>query len=146
VSREFVEASAEALRTLCERRFEGTEFLILYIDGVHAGGHQVIVAVGVDGQSYKRMLGLAEGATENAIVVKNLLEDLVARGITPEQPYLFIIDGSKALRSAVTAVFGADTPVQRCRQHRSSPCVSIVVHRGLASHSPTTVVSSTMSH
>jgi hypothetical protein len=38
VSREFVEASAEALRTLCERRFEGAEFLILYIDGVHAGG------------------------------------------------------------------------------------------------------------
>ena len=118
VSREFVEASAEALRTLCERRFEDTEFLILYIDGVHAGGHQVIVAVGVDSQGYKHMLGLAEGATENAVVVKGLLEDLVARGITPEQPYLFIIDGSKALRSAITAVFGADTPVQRCRQHK----------------------------
>ena len=118
VSREFVEASEEALRTLCERRFEGTEFLILYIDGVHAGGHQVIVAVGVDSQGYKHMLGLAEGATENAVVVKGLLEDLVARGITPEQPYLFIIDGSKALRSAITAVFGADTPVQRCRQHK----------------------------
>jgi transposase-like protein len=111
VSREFVEASEEALRTLCERRFEDTEFLILYIDGVHAGGHQVIVAVGVDSQGDKHMLGLAEGATENAVVVKGLLEDLVARGITPEQPYLFIIDGSKALRSAITAVFGADTPV-----------------------------------
>ena len=118
VSREFVEASEEALRTLCERRFEGTEFLILYIDGVHAGGHQVIAAVGVDSQGYKHMLGLAEGATENAVVAKNLLEDLVARGITPEQPYLFIIDGSKALRSAITAVFGVDTPVQRCRQHK----------------------------
>ena len=118
VSRDFVEASAEALRTLCERRFKGSEFLILYIDGVHAGGHQVIVAVGVDSQGYKHMLGLAEGATENAIVVKSLLEDLVARGITPEQPYLFVIDGSKALRSAITTVFGADTPVQRRRQHK----------------------------
>jgi putative transposase len=118
VSREFVEASEEALRTLCERRFEGTEFLILYIDGVQAGGHQVIVAVGVDSQGYKHMLGLAEGASENAVVVKGLLEDLVARGITPEQPYLFIIDGSKALRSAITTVFGADNPVQRCRQHK----------------------------
>ena len=119
VSREFVEASEEALRTLCGRRFEGTEFLILYIDGVDAGGHQVIVAVGVDSQGYKHVLGLAEGATENAVVVIDLLADLsairrsraVARGITPEQPYLFIIDGSKALRSAITAVFGADTPV-----------------------------------
>ena len=75
---------------------KGTEFLILHIDGVHAGGHQVIVAVGVDSQGYKQILGLAEGATENAVVVKGLLEDLVARGITPERPYLFVIDGAKA--------------------------------------------------
>jgi transposase-like protein len=118
VSREFVEASDEAMRTLCSRRFDDTEFLLLYIDGVHAGGHQVIVAVGVDSQGYKHQLGLAEGATENAVVVKGLLEDLVARGVTPERPYLFIIDGSKALRAAVTAVFGPDTPVQRCRHHK----------------------------
>ena len=118
VSREFVEASDEAMRTLCSRRFDDTEFLLLYIDGVHAGGHQVIVAVGVDSQGYKHLLGLAEGATENAVVVKGLLEDLVARGVTPERPYLFIIDGSKALRAAVTAVFGSDTPVQRCRHHK----------------------------
>ena len=118
VSREFVEASEEALRTLSERRFDDTDLLILYIDGVHAGGHQVIVAVGVDSQGFKHMLGLAEGATENAVVVKGLLEDLVARGVTPERPYLFIIDGSKALRSAITAVFGKDSPVQRCRQHK----------------------------
>ena len=51
----------------------------------------MIVAVGVDSQGYKHMLGLAEGATENAVVVKGLLEDLVARGIKPEQPHLFIM-------------------------------------------------------
>jgi hypothetical protein len=31
---------------------------------------------------------------------------------------LFIIDGSKALRTAINAVFGAETPVQRCRNHK----------------------------
>jgi len=118
VSREFIEASEEALRALSERRFDETELLILYIDGVHAGEYQVIVAVGVDRHGYKHMLGLAEGATENAVVVKGLLEDLVARGVPPDRPYLFIIDGSKALRSAISSVFGADTPVQRCRQHK----------------------------
>ena len=118
VSREFIAASAEALTTLCARRFDDTELLIVYLDGVHAGGHQVIVAVGVDSRGYKHLLGLAEGATENAVVVKSLLEELVARGVTPECPYLFIIDGSKALRAAITAVFGADCPVQRCRQHK----------------------------
>lgn len=128
VSREFVEASEEALRTLSARRFDDTDLLILYIDGVHAGGHQVIAAVGVDTQGYKHMLGLAEGATENAVVVKGLLEDLVARGITPERPYLFIIDGSKALRSAITAVFGTDSPVQRCRQHKVENVIGYLPH------------------
>jgi len=28
---------------------------------------------------------------------------------------MFIIDGSKALRAAINAVFGVDHPVQRCR-------------------------------
>lgn len=118
VSRQFIEASEEALRSLCERRFDETEFLILYIDGVHVGGHQAIVVVGVDRAGYKHVLGLAEGATENAVVVKGLLSDLVERGLSAARPYLFIIDGSKALRAGITAVFGADCPVQRCRQHK----------------------------
>jgi len=118
VSRQFIEASEEALRALCERRFEETEFLILYIDGVHVGGHQAVVAVGVDREGHKHLLGLVEGATESTAVVKGLLADLVARGLSSERPYLFIIDGSKALRAGITAVFGADSPVQRCRQHK----------------------------
>lgn len=118
VSRQFIEASEEALRSLCERRFDDREFLILYLDGVHVGGHQAIVVVGVDRAGYKHILGLAEGATENAVVVKGLLADLVARGLSSERPYLFIIDGSKALRAGITAVFGSDCPVQRCRQHK----------------------------
>jgi transposase-like protein len=126
VSREFIEASDAVLRTLCARRFDDTDLLLLYIDGVHAGGHQVIAAVGVDSQGYKHLLGLAEGATENVVVVTGLLEDLVARGVTPARPYLFIIDGSKALRAAVTAVFGADTPVQRCRHHKIEHVISYV--------------------
>ncbi|MFQ5737447.1 MAG: transposase [Acidobacteriota bacterium] len=32
--------------------------------------------------------------------------------------YLFVIDGSKALRSAIARVFGADSAVQRCRLHK----------------------------
>jgi transposase-like protein len=126
VSREFIEASDAALRTLCDRRFDDTDLLLLYIDGVQAGGHQVIAAIGVDGEGYQHLLGLAEGATENAVVVKGLLEDLVARGVTPTRPYLFLIDGSKALRAAVTAVFGADTPVQRCRHHKIENVISSV--------------------
>ena len=31
---------------------------------------------------------------------------------------MFVIDGSKALRAAIDAVFGANNPVQRCRTHK----------------------------
>jgi putative transposase len=118
VSREFVAASGEQLKALCERRFDGLELLIIYIDGVQFGAHHVIGAVGVDSGGNKHVLGLAEGATENAVVVKGLLEELVERGVKPDRRRLFVIDGSKALRKAIDAVFGLDNPVQRCRRHK----------------------------
>ena len=56
-----------------------------------------------------------EGATENTTVVKELLEDLVGRGLSPDHKRLFVIDGSKAPLAAINAVFGNQDPVQRCR-------------------------------
>jgi transposase-like protein len=118
VSRQAVEASEEELRRLCERRLEGLELLVLYLDGVRFADHHVLVAVGVDGEGRKHVLGLAEGASENQEVAKGLLEDVVRRGLKTDQKYLFVIDGSKALRAAIEAVFGSQNPVQRCRNHK----------------------------
>jgi putative transposase len=118
VSRQAIEASEEELRRLCERRFDGVELLVLYVDGIIFGEHHVLVAVGVDTEGHKHVLGLAEGASENQVVVRGLLEDLVARGVKPDRRYLFVIDGSKALRAGIEAVFGQEQAVQRCRQHK----------------------------
>jgi len=118
VSRQVQQASAEALKGLCERRFEEVDLLIIYLDGKRFGGHQVICAVGVDSEGSKHVLGLTEGATENAVVVKGLLEELVQRGVTPGRKRLFVIDGSKALRTAIDEVYGKHNPVQRCRHHK----------------------------
>ncbi|MGH9606983.1 MAG: IS256 family transposase [Terracidiphilus sp.] len=118
VSREAVEASEEELKRFCERRLEELELLILYLDGVIFGQHHVLVAVGVDREGKKHVLGLAEGASENRVVARGLLEDLVRRGLKTDQKYLFVIDGSKALRAAIEAVFGTENPVQRCRHHK----------------------------
>jgi putative transposase len=52
------------------------------------------------------------------VVARGLLEELVGRGLKTDRKYLFVIDGSKALRAAIDAVFGAENPVQRCRQHK----------------------------
>jgi transposase-like protein len=127
VSRETIEAGERLLKEMAERDLKGLELLAIWIDGLQLGGHHVICAVGVDAKGYKHVLGLREGATENAVVATALLEDLVRRGLDPARPRLFVIDGSKALRSAIGAVFGADQPVQRCRNHKQ---------RNVTSHLP----------
>ena len=118
VSREFIDASEKALRELAERRFDEKEILIVYIDGIVFSGHHVIVALGVDGEGHKHVLGLRDGASENATVCTALLEDLVERGVRADRRRLFVIDGSKALRKAIDAVYGQENPVQRCRNHK----------------------------
>jgi len=118
VSRRVVEASEAEVEALLSRRFDELKLLIVYIDGLIFGDYTMIGAVGVDSEGNKHVLGIREGATENSTVVKELLEDIVARGVDPKRKMLFVIDGSKALRAAINAVFGAHQPVQRCRAHK----------------------------
>lgn len=118
VSQETIEASEAVLKTLLERHLDDKDFVVIYIDGLHCGEHCVIGAVGVDSEGHKRVLGIQEGATENSAACKDLLQNLVKRGLDPGVQRLFIIDGSKALRTAINAVFGEKAPVQRCRQHK----------------------------
>ena len=118
VSREFIEASTEHIKELMERRFEGLDILIIFVDGMVFGNHHLIVAIGVDDQGFKHVLGVTEGATENAVVVKGLLENLQERGVLSDRPRLFVIDGSKALRKAIDQVYGSKNLVQRCRKHK----------------------------
>jgi transposase-like protein len=118
ISREFIEQSEQTLRQLCERRFDDKDILIVYIDGIQLGESHVIVALGVDFAGFKHILGLREGASENATVVKDLLTNIVARGLDSSRRRMFVIDGSKALRKAVDEVFGSENPVQRCRIHK----------------------------
>ena len=118
VSRAAIQASEAQLDKLLNRRFDDLDLLIIYVDGMHFGDQCVIGAVGVDEHGQKHVLGLQEGATENAAAAKDLLEDLVRRGVKPERRRLFVIDGSKALRAAINAVFDGTGLVQRCRQHK----------------------------
>jgi len=118
VSREAAAASAEALQELLQRRFDEIDVLVIYIDGMQFGEHHIISAVGVDGSGHKPVLGIQQGATENAAAVEDLLEQLVARGVDAKAKRLFVIDGAKALRAAINRVFGPQHPVQRCRNHK----------------------------
>jgi transposase-like protein len=70
------------------------------------------------------VLGLWQGATENSTVCMALLDDLVERGLRTDQPYLFVLDGSKALRKAVQRRFGDRAVVQRCVVHKERNILS----------------------
>jgi len=118
ISRQFVLAGEEECRKLLEKRFDDVDILVIYIDGMNFADHCVIASVGVDRTGTKHVLGVVEGATENTTVVRGLLESMVERGIKPDRKRLFVIDGAKALRAGIDAVYGKDNPVQRCRKHK----------------------------
>jgi putative transposase len=117
VSRRFVERTEVALAELLCADLSGLDLVALMIDGVHFAESCCVVALGVAGDGTKVPLGLVEGATENATVVTDLLVALRERGLDVTRPTLVVIDGSKALATAVRAVF--DRPVvQRCQLHK----------------------------
>ena len=127
VSREFVQASAAQLQELCEKKLDGLDLVAILIDGIHLGKQVLVVALGIEISGAKHVLGLWQGATENTTVVKELLEDLVARGLNSEHRYLLVIDGAKALRAGIERVFGERAEVQRCQIHK---------RRNVAEHLP----------
>lgn len=118
VSRELKKAMATALEQVQARVIPGAEILAVYLDGFVVGDTHVIGAIGVKKDGTKMVLGVREGASENLAVVTALLVDLRDRGLTADIPRLFILDGGKALRSAVDGVYGINAVVQRCRNHK----------------------------
>lgn len=118
VSRHFVKATAEQMHEFLERDLSGLDLCAIFIDGIEFKGNLLVVALGVSRAGRKHILGLWQGATENAEVCKNLLEDMARRGLDTARAYLFVLDGSKALRSAVAKIFSRDVLVQRCQIHK----------------------------
>src|SRR3990172_7260182 len=62
--------------------------------------------------------GLWEGTTENKALCTALIRNLIERGLDPEVPRLYVIDGGKGLRAAIQACFESRALVQRCRIHK----------------------------
>lgn len=117
VSRRFVRATERAVAELMDADLSQLDLVAVMIDGVHFAGHCCVVALGIDIDGVKHPLALEEGDTENTTVVKDLLAGLRDRGLDTTRPMLFVLDGAKALRAGVDAVF--DVPVvQRCQLHK----------------------------
>lgn len=117
-SRKAIKATAEMVKEFEARNLSELDIQVILIDGTRVGEEMNIVAVGVSEEGSKHFLGMEQGATENAAVCIHLLEDLIDRGLDPAGEYLFILDGSKALKKAVKSIFGKNALVQRCIEHK----------------------------
>ena len=118
VSEHFIEASRAKLQEMMERRLDKTRLCALLIDATPFAGQQLVVAMGISQDGRKMILGLRQGATENATVVGELLGDLVSRGLNFSAPRLYILDGGKALTAAVKKHAGESAAIQRCQVHK----------------------------
>ncbi len=90
----------------------------MFVDGFDFAGHTMVGALGVTSDGTKVPLGVVEGSTENATVVRHLVTGLRDRGLDASEGVLFVLDGGKALKTAVTNVFGAHAVIARCRTHK----------------------------
>jgi transposase-like protein len=101
-----------------ERRLDDMDICVILLDGKEFGDTTIITALGVDSGGSKHILGLWPGATENSVVCGSLLDDMIERGLSVGAQYLFVIDGAKALKKAITERFGTSALIQRCRIHK----------------------------
>ncbi|MGH9614149.1 MAG: IS256 family transposase [Bryobacteraceae bacterium] len=114
----FVQASREKLKQLVERSLAGSAIAVMMIDGTIFKGQNLVVAIGIDPSGSKLVLGLRQGATENAAVIGALLGELNERGVDFTVPRLYIVDGSKAIRRAICDYAGDAAFIQRCQVHK----------------------------
>lgn len=119
VSRSFKRASKRDLDEINNADLSSYRFVAILVDGTGLGESTQAVAMGITDNSQKIPLGIREGDTENAGVVKDLLSSIVARGFTLKASRLLaILDGGKALRAAVKAIWGDAVLIQRCWIHK----------------------------
>ena len=118
VSERLVEATTQKLKEFRERRLEDFAPFALFLDTIHRGGVAFVVALGLDTSGQKRALGFWEGATENADIAQELLEELQQRGLKLSARVLFIADGGKGLAKALKERYGRKLLVQRCTIHK----------------------------
>ena len=118
VSRRFVAQTHAQLDAWRATALDDLDLVALLIDGVQVGGHCIVVALGIDKTGAKHPRGLWEGSTENTTVCQGLLSNLESRGLRTDRSLLVILDGAKALHTAVTQTLGRAALVQRCQVHK----------------------------
>jgi len=118
VSRRFIQGTQKKLDELMGKDLSMLKLSVIMIDGIHFEDHVILAALGIDEEGRKTVLGLQEGATENSAACKALLRSVIDRGVSAERAVLFVVDGGKGLKKAITRMWGKLAPIQRCQVHK----------------------------
>lgn len=118
VSRMFVARTKEQVKAFLSRPLGGLDFPVIMVDGTALGDHLLLVALGIEADGSKHVLGVAEGTTENSQVCLGLFRNLIDRGLVVERARLFVIDGGRGIRKAIRTTFGSWALPQRCHVHK----------------------------
>lgn len=124
VSRRFIEASEQALKEFESRDISNKDIIALEIDGKTLAKQEILIVLGVTISGEKITLGFAQSCTENNRAIKQLLKQIINRGLDYSKGILVISDGSKAIKKAIKDVFGKFHLHQRCQWHKREDIVS----------------------
>lgn len=129
VSQRFVEESAKKLEEFSNRDLSENNYVAVFIDGKYFYNEQIVIAVGITDDGRKVALGFIQTTTENARSIRQLLANLIERGLKFDDGLLFVIDGSKGLYKAVKETFGNKSVIQRCQWHKRENVLSHLIEK-----------------
>ena len=118
VSRHVVEVTVQRLKEFKERTLLEILPFAVFIDTIHRRGEAFLVALGLDPEGYKQVLGFWEGATENHEVCEEHFADLERRGLGLSKKVLWVTDGGKGIRKALKDRYGKKLIHQRGTIHK----------------------------
>ncbi|MCK4560189.1 MAG: transposase [Calditrichia bacterium] len=118
VSNEFIEQSSQKLEAFENRDLSDYDFVSLFIDGKYLAKEQIIIVLGVTIQGDKIAIGFVQSHSENATVIRDLLNNLIERGLRYEEGLLCVIDGSKGIYKAIKEIFNGYAVIHRCHWHK----------------------------
>jgi putative transposase len=131
ISRMWQSRSVELVEQVQQSELSGMDVVVIMIDAVVLSKDLVAtVAMGIDSEGSKHVLGFRVGSSENREVCRDLLLNLITRGLTPPagRYLLGVLDGSKALEKALLEVF-PKTLIQRCLVHKERNLKGYLSHR-----------------
>ncbi len=118
VSRHIVSVTTKKLKEFKERDLSDFRAFAVFIDTIHRAGKAFMVALGIDAEGRKCVLGFWEGATENNEVCKGLFRDLERRGLHMTKKVVWVTDGGSGIIKALKERFGRKLIHQRCTIHK----------------------------